>query len=95
MKLDMKPKSMSYYNTEIAWFFALTTFLIEIIEHGIKNPDYSELIFTNKFAMEVRQLFPSSRLRDKLRKCGGQGQTHLENMLELVKEWLETAQLPR
>ena len=43
--------------------------------------------------MKVRQLFPSGRPRDKLRKCGGQGQTHLENMQEVIKEWLETAQI--
>ena len=64
MKLGMKPKSISNHNTEIAWFIDLTTFLREIIELGIKNPEYSELIFSNKFAMELRQLFLSGRQRD-------------------------------
>ena len=32
-------------------------------------------------------------LKVKLRMCGGQGQAHLENMLELIGEWLETAQI--
>ena len=40
-----------------------------------------------------RQLFPDDNLRVKLRMCGGQGQAHLENMLELIGEWLETAQI--
>merc|ERR1711954_339457 len=84
MKLGMKPKSMSNHNAETAWYIDLTTFLREIIDLGIKNPDYSELIFSIKFAMELRQLFPSGRLRNKLRECGGKGQEHLENMLELM-----------
>ena len=38
-------------------------------------------------------LFPYGRLRDKLRKCVGEGQSHLENMHELIDKWLETAQI--
>ena len=93
MKLGMKPKSVTNFDAEIAWYIDMTTFLREIIHLGIKNPDYSELIFTNQFAMEIRQLFPHRRLKNKLRKCRGQGQTHLENMLELMGEWLENAQI--
>ena len=94
MKLGVKPKSTpNNLNSEIAWYIDLTTFLREIIDLGVKNPDYSELIFINQFAMEVRHLFPHGRLRDKLRKCAGEGRSHLENMLELMKEWLETAQI--
>ena len=93
MKLGMKPNSVTNLDAEIAWYIDMTTFLREIIHLGIKNPDYSELIFTNQFAMEIRQLFPYRRLKNKLRKCRGQGQTHLENMLELMGEWLENAQI--
>merc|ERR1711954_335695 len=94
MKLGVKPKSTTNnLNSEIAWYIDLTTFLREIIDLGVKNPDYSELIFINQFAMEVRHLFPHVRLRDKLRKCAGEGRSHLENMLELMKEWLEAAQI--
>merc|ERR1711942_103795 len=87
MKLGVKPKSTANMNSEIAWYIDLTTFLREIIDLGIKNPDCSELIFSNQFAIEVRPLFPHGRLRDKLRKCGGGGRSHLENMLELMNDW--------
>ena len=93
LKLGEKPKSTPNHNTEIGWYIDLTTFLREIIDLGIKNPDYSEQIFANKFAMEIRGLFPFGRLKDKLRKCGGEGRSHLENMLELISDWLETAQI--
>ena len=82
LKLGMKPRSTSNLSTEIAWYIDMTTFLREIINLGIKNPDYSELIFSGQFAVDIRRLFPrSSKWKSKLRKCGGQGQTHLENML--------------
>ena len=93
LKLGGKPKSTPNLNTEIGWYIDLTTFLREIIDLGIKNPDYSEQIFANKFAMQIRMMFPYGKLRDELRKCRGEGQSHLENMLELMNEWLETAQI--
>ena len=93
MKLGVKPRGTANLNTEIAWYIDITTFLRELIDLGVKNPEYRELIFTNNFAMEIRALFPFGKVRDKLRKCQGQGQSHLENMLELIKEWLETAQI--
>ena len=93
MKLCVKPKALANLNTEIAWYIDLTTLLREIINLGVKNPEYSELIFSNQFAMEIRQLFPHGRLKDKLRKCGGGGQTHLENMLERMNNWLKNAQI--
>ena len=92
MKLGIKPKSLTSFHAEIAWHIDMTTFLREIIHLGIKNPDYSELIFSNQFAMEVRQLFPYE-LKNKLRRCRGQGRAHLENMLELMGEWLENVQI--
>ena len=72
----------------------MTTFLREIIDLGIKSPDYRELIFSNQFAVDIRQVFPPNSIwRSKLRKCDGQGLSHLENMLELIEEWLEAAQI--
>ena len=94
MKLGMKSRNTSNLSTEIAWYIDMTTFLREIIDLGIKNPDYSELIFSHQFAVDIRQLFPpNSKWRTKLRRCKGQGQSHLENMLELIGEWLEAAQI--
>ena len=94
MKLGMKPRGTSNLSTEIAWYIDMTTFLREIIDLGIKNPGYSEIIFSNQFAVDIRQLFPpNSKWRIKLRRCEGQGQSHLENMLELIGEWLAAAQV--
>ena len=64
----------------------------ELIHLAIKNPDYRELIFFSQFVIDIRQLFPD-KLRDKLRECRGEGQAHLENMLELMREWLHLAQV--
>ena len=88
LKLGPLPRRTSNRSTEVSWYIDLTTFLRELIDLGVKNPDYSELIFLNQFAMEVRHLFTNVKLRKKLRECGGTGQTHLENMLELINEWL-------
>ena len=55
MKLGVKPKAKANLNTEIAWYIDLTTFLREIIDLGVKNPDYSELIFINQFGSFIRQ----------------------------------------
>ena len=93
MKLGARPKDTANLDAVIAWYIDITTFLREIIDLGVKNPDYSELIFTTEFAMHIRSLFPYGKVRDKLRKCEGQGKSHLENMLELIKEWLENAQI--
>ena len=71
----------------------MTTFLSELINLAIKNPEYGELVFLNQFAIDIRQLFPNDRLRDELRECRGKGQAHLENMLEVIKEWLHLAQV--
>ena len=78
-------KGVSNLNAGIAWYIDMITFLIDL---GVKNPDYSELILSNQFAMEIRQLFPNIRVRHKLKMCGGEGQRHLENMLELIQTWL-------
>ena len=52
------------------------------------------MLVSNQFAVDIRQLFPpNSKWRIKLRRCEGQGQSHLENMLELIGEWLEAAQV--
>ena len=59
LKLGTLPKRMSNRSIEIAWYIDMTTFLRELIDLGIKNPDYSELIFLNQFAMEIRHLFPN------------------------------------
>ena len=56
MKLGMKPRYSSNMSSEIAWYIDITTFLRELIDLGIKNPDYSELIFSNQFAVDIRQL---------------------------------------
>ena len=75
----------------IAWYINLTTFLRELIDLAIKNPNYSELIFLNQFG--IRQILPDDKLTVKLRRCRGEGQAHLENMLELIMEWLHLAQV--
>ena len=93
LKLGSMPRKVgNNLNVQIAWYIDLTTFLRELIDLAIKNPRYSDMVFFNQFAIDIRQLF-NDRLRAKLRRCRGEGQAHLENMLELIMEWLDHAQV--
>ena len=39
---------------QIAWYLDITTFLKELIELGKKNPEYSDVAFSNEFAAQLR-----------------------------------------
>ena len=44
---------------QISWFIDLTTFLKELIELGKKNSKYNNLTFSEDFAAQIRQIFPT------------------------------------
>ena len=57
---------------QISWFIDLSTFLKELIDLGKKNSKYKNLTFSEDFAAQLRQIFPTYLSR-KLRKCEDEG----------------------
>ena len=86
-----KIKGEKDLRAQISWFIDLTTFLKELIELGKKNSKYKNLTFSEDFAAQIRQIFPTN-LGRKLRKCDGEGQELFENMLDKIEEFRDTAQ---